>query len=229
MAKDSSMCKKVIDAIIFDMDGVLFDTEYLSSFIWKELFESQNILFKQEFIDSIKGRNLMDSSILFKKFYPGISQDFAYLKSIKNEMLNKEIDKNGLPIKFGAIQLLKYLKEKSYKVGLASSSPRTIVEKYLKISDFFKYFDCVVCGDEIAHSKPDPQIFQIACQKLNSTNSKSLVVEDSYNGVLAATRGDFHCVYIPDTLFFETPINVIKKENLLEIIPFLETINGQKA
>ena len=91
---------------------------------------------------------------------------------------NRYIDTCGVPIKAGVTELLMFLKTNGYMTALASSSDRAIVEKELKSANIYKYFDKIVCGDEVTHSKPDPEIFLKAVSALKSQKRESMVIED---------------------------------------------------
>lgn len=216
---------KKIDTVIFDMDGLMFDTEHLSKKIWIQLFNKINFPIKEEFFQKITGSNIHDSISYFKECYPSSTYSFLELKDIKNNQMIEYVLKNGVPIKQGLFELLDYLKQNDYKILLATSTSKkqalTILEKARVIS----YFDKMIFGDEITNSKPNPEIFIKVADKLNKKPSQCLVLEDSKNGVNAAYLGGFNCIYIPDTILFNPPSKVIKKSNLNEVIQYLSSNN----
>lgn len=207
----------------------MFDTERLSNVIWEEIFKEKNILPIKEFFDSIKGANEFDCNLLFKKYYPLSNISFIELKKIKNERLFANIEKNGVPIKPYLFELLDYLKKEHINILLATSSSKKIATYYLQNAKVINYFDFLTFGDEITHSKPNPDIFIKTMNKVNGKKEETLVLEDSKNGVLAAVNGKMNCIWIKDTVNFQTPSNVIKKDNLKEVIDYIEKRNKENV
>ena len=224
MGQYTKMHKK-IETIIFDMDGLMFDTEHLSRIIWIKLFNKLNYPVKEEFFQLITGSNIHDSIDYFNKCYPTSKYSFIELKDIKNKEMVEYILKNGAPIKKGLFELLKYLKENNYNILLATSTSKRQALTILNKADVTSYFDNMIFGDEVVNSKPNPEIFIKVANKVNSIPSKCLVLEDSKNGVNAACKGGFNCIYIPDTIFFEPDKGVIKKDSLDQVIDYLELNN----
>lgn len=115
-----------------------------------------------------------------------------------DERLAKEV-----PLKAGLLELLKYLKANNYKTIVATSSARVRVDVILKNAQIEQYFDDTICGDEVIHGKPNPEIFLTACKKLNVAPSEALVLEDSESGILAAYDGKIDVLCIPDMKYPE--------------------------
>jgi len=213
----------MIDTIIFDMDGLMFDTEHLSNKIWCKLFSDLNLVPNQTFFDSIKGTDENTCNLLFNKYYHNCKYTFEELKNKKSFILHMQIEKNGIPIKKGLFELLDYLIKNNYKYVMATSSPRKVAEFYLKKANIFNLFPNIISGDDVKKSKPDPTIFLKAINLVISTIKSSLVLEDSKNGVMAAVNGKIKCIWIKDTINFNPPKEVIKKDNLLQVIDYLST------
>jgi len=150
--------KHKIKLIIFDMDGLMFDTEKLIYKSWKESCKKykQNLSDKI-FIESI-GLNRKRTIEVYKKYY---DSSFPYEEIIDETMKIFEnlIRSEGVPLKEGLLELLEYIKEKKLKIALATSTKRKRTELMLDLSGTGKYFDVVTCGDEIINGKPDPEIF----------------------------------------------------------------------
>jgi len=216
MGKDSSLHKK-IEGIIFDMDGTIFDTERLSYNIWINLFNEYHLLPNTEFFLGIRGRNINDSKEIFKKYYPNSRYSYLELKEEKNQRLLDYVANNGVPIKKGFFTLIKFLKAKGIKMALATSSSKNYASYLLNKANVYKVFDVLVFGDEVKHSKPDPEIFNIAASKLNINKENILVIEDSKHGINAALNGNFKCVWIPDGIYFDVPSSIYKLDSLDEI------------
>lgn len=189
--------KYKVKLIIFDMDGLMFDTEKLIYRSWKESCKKykQNIS-DDIFIESI-GLNRKKTIEAYKKYY---DESFPY-EGIINEtvrIFENHIRSEGVPLKEGLLELLDYNKKKQLKMALATSTSRDRTELLLNLSDTKKYFDIVTCGDEIINGKPDPEIFLKTSQKLNCPPENCVVLEDSENGITAAYRAGMLTIMVPD-------------------------------
>ena len=189
----------MINTVIFDMDGVIFDTERLAHRCWLEVARQKGIKNMDKIYPSIIGCNHSRAAETLLNYYGENFPVENFLQDTRRTF-NQYIDTYGVPIKPGVTELLMFLKTNGYMTALASSSDRAIVEKELKSADIYKYFDKIVCGDEITHSKPDPEIFLKAVSALKSQKRESMVIEDSYNGLQAAVSAGVTAVMVPDML-----------------------------
>ena len=185
-------------AFIFDMDGTLFDTEMLTQeglrAISRKHGERDDI---DEFYPTTCGLTVSNAKLLYYDFY-GENYPFYERREEIRQWIKEYIAENGIPIKKGAKELLTYLKEKGYKIALATSTTRASAEKHIKAAGFEKYFDVTVCGDEIENSKPHPEIFLTAAEKLGVSPEFCYVAEDSYFGVESGVAAGMKVFMIPD-------------------------------
>lgn len=185
-------------AFIFDMDGLLFDTELLTQealrAISRKYGERDDV---DEFYPTTCGTTLATAKILYKNFF-GNNYPFEDRREEMRRWMRAQIDKNGIPLKRGAEELLKYLKSEGYKIALATSTTRLSAEGHLKKAGFIPYFDATVCGDEIEKAKPDPEIFLKAAKKLGVEPDHCFVAEDSYLGVEAGVKAGMKVFMVPD-------------------------------
>ena len=189
----------MINTVIFDMDGVIFDTERLAHRCWLEVARQKGIKNMDKIYPSIIGCNHSRAVETLLNYYGENFPVENFLQDTR-QTFNRYIDTYGVPIKAGVTELLMFLKTNGYMMALASSSDRAIVEKELKSADIYKYFDKIVCGDEVTHGKPDPEIFLKAVSALKSQKRESMVIEDSYNGLQAALSAGVTAVMVPDML-----------------------------
>lgn len=186
-----------IEAVIFDMDGVIFDSERLVYQNWLELgpeygFNSLDTVFYK-----IIGTNMKYTEQVFREEY---GEDIPYkeFRDKARERYFEHIEIYGIPIKKGVKELLEYLKGKGYKIGLASSTSIETVTKELKMSGLYGYFDVIVGGNLIKRSKPEPDIYLTACNMLGVEPRKAIAIEDSYNGIRAAFAAKMYPIMVPD-------------------------------
>ncbi|WP_143317663.1 HAD family phosphatase [Clostridium sp. HBUAS56017] len=182
------MNRQDINAVIFDMDGVLVDSEPIYFEIERYLFSHFNVKVSKEqheaFVGTsienmwdklIKENNLKESKERVIKYHK--KYVISHMESLPQLSLNKN-----------ARELLEDLKEKDIKIGLASSSPRQLINIILSKLDIKNYFEVIVSGDEVEKSKPHPEIFLKAAQLLGVESKKCVVIEDSANGIKAANN-----------------------------------------
>lgn len=190
---------KKITTVIFDMDGVIFDTERLVLSNWKEVAGRRGISDIEDAFMECIGTTMSVTREIVKKHF-GEDFPFEEFRQEASVVFHEKVRKDGMPVKQGVKELLVYLKQNGYKIGLASSTRRAVVEEELQMAGFLPCFDVVMGGDMITHSKPDPEIFLACCGKLGSIPDETLVIEDSYNGIRAANRAGMTAFMVPDLL-----------------------------
>lgn len=186
-----------IKLVIFDMDGLMFDTEVVSKRAWREVGKLNNYDITQEFLLTLLGRNKKSVEEEFKKLF-GDDFPFDSMYSKQGKHANSIIENEGLGIKEGLIELIDHLKEKKIKIAVATSTSRDRAEKLLSLAGVLDKFDKILCGDEVTKSKPDPEIFLTVCENLDVEPCNALVLEDSEKGLEAAVAGGIKCIVVPD-------------------------------
>ena len=184
-------------AVIFDMDGVIFDSERLVLEGWQEIAAKYGIKGIEEVLPRCLGVNAQATREIFREYY---GQDFPYdeYKKEASALFHSRYGNGKLPLKPGVKELLSYLKENGYLVGLASSTRQAIVEQEIRDAGLMPYFDNLVCGDMLKRSKPEPDIYLKACEHLDVEPRMAVAVEDSYNGIRSAKRAGMVPVMVPD-------------------------------
>jgi len=206
-------------AIIFDMDGILFDTEIMSSKAWFQLAEERNLGDITRLTNDCIGRNRADIVIQFKKQF---GQDFDADEFLAKgrQLMQDWIDTDGLPLMKGTKEILEYLKENDYIVGVASSSSTKTIMNHMEISGLRDYFQEIIGGDMVKLSKPKPDIYLKACEAVGMRPSEVIAVEDSPNGIRAAYAAGMKPVMIPDLIQPDEEISALlyrKYDSLLEL------------
>ena len=183
--------------VIFDMDGLMFDTESVFVKAWDYAGEQMGIGKAGYMTLKTLGMNIAASKEIWISEF-GERYNEQQLRKYTKEFLADYYAKNQVPVKKGLHVLLTYLKENSAEMAVASSSPKWEVEKHLRDAKIYEYFTEIVCGDMIEQSKPNPEIYLKACALLNVAPKDTYALEDSKNGLLSAYRAGCKTVMIPD-------------------------------
>lgn len=211
------------DSVIFDMDGVIFDTERVYMKIWMKVYKEHGYEMTPEIYKTLIGR---DKPSLIKILENRYGNNFNGVEMFKEcEMhLKNAIDKGEVPIKEGALEIFDYLKDRDFKMAIATSSPRTKLDMQLKIHNLEEAFDQIICADDVTKSKPDPEIFLVAAKKLNSKPENCIVIEDSPAGIQAAYNAGIAAVHVEDLVKPDDRIkscSVDQFKNLFEVKEYL--------
>lgn len=186
-------------AVIFDMDGVIFDSERLVLEGWLELGKKYGIPDIDKVFPKCIGSNAVASKQIFLDYY---GEDFPYdtYKQETSADYHAKYDGGRLPMKRGIKELLQFLKENGYHIGLASSTRYEVVRQQLEDAGILPYFETLTCGDMVKKSKPEPDIFLKAAETLGVHPQDCIVIEDSYNGIRAASRACMFPIMVPDMI-----------------------------
>lgn len=215
-------------AVVFDMDGVLFDSERIVSEIWEELGFLDGIPKEkmQNAIINCIGRNHNDTGIYFRENF-GTSFDYVNFRKKAADRFHKKVNQNGLPVKEGAYLILEYLLESDYKTALASSSSTKSIQKNLQRANMNHYFEVIVGGDTVEHSKPEPDIYIKACAELGVRPQDSIAIEDSPNGIKAAYFAGMKPIMVPDMVQPDKMIQTMlhqKFDTLINVMEYLQNL-----
>lgn len=215
----------MIQAIVFDMDGVLFDTERISCESWGRAAAEMNLGDVSEGITGCIGLNYNDTVLLMNRLY-GENFPFEEFYEVVRKEFYREIEENGLPLMTGVREILDYLKEGGYKIGLASSTNKKSILSHLEKTGLTDYFTVVVSGDMVEHSKPEPDIYLKACEGLGVLPKAAMAIEDSPNGIRSAYRAGMIPVMVPDMVQPDEEITSLlyrKCDSLLAVIELIKS------
>lgn len=211
---------KKAELVIFDMDGLMFDTGQLSYRAYLESAKHFDFTVNHSVYYYLTGRTDSDIREKMRELYgedAPISEWRDKINLIRKRILSEE---KRVFKKKGLLELLEFLKNNNYKIALASSSSREKIEYYFKIEDMPDIFDIIVAGDEVNAGKPNPEIFLKACEKANVMPEHALVLEDSVIGIKAALQGIIRPFLIPDNIY-NLPIHKGKHPLLVNPEEFL--------
>ena len=213
-------------AVVFDMDGVIFDTERLVIEFWKEVAKRHNIPNVEHTCIQCLGTNRVRTREIFLENY-GADFPFDPYRAEVTELFNTHYKGVPLPTKPGIRELLSYLQEQDIKVGLASSTAQHLVRDEIGTAGLLPYFQTLVCGDMVEHSKPAPDIFLKACEILNADPTKSIAIEDSFNGIRSAHCAGMTPIMVPDQVQPTDEIRALAfhvMPSLLDVLNWLKTL-----
>lgn len=189
----------MVSGIIFDMDGILIDSERQSNEGWLWAAGQLGVDMPMWLIDSFKGAPAELCCKFFDDYYKGVI-DYWEAKEIRTQHVYKIRETEGIPVKKGVKDIFEYIRNNGLKCAVATSTRRESAEKTLHEIGVWDYLDAVVYGDEVEHGKPEPDIFLRAAKAIGVNPSEAVVVEDSINGIKAGYAADMRVVHIPDTI-----------------------------
>lgn len=213
-----------IKGIIFDMDGLMLDTEKLYNRFWREAAAEFGYAMTYEHALIIRSMNPEICAATLKEL---LGKEFPYeeAKELRRKLMKEYVKIHGVEKKKGLDELLKYLKENKFKIAVATSSNRSRTEWYLTSVGVWEYFDEIICGDMVEKGKPEPDIYLTAAKRLGLFPGECVALEDAPAGILSAYRAGCHPVFVPDLDKADDDIRKIAEyiaDSLLDVIIFLK-------
>lgn len=217
----------MIKGVIFDMDGLMFDTERLSTVMWGKAGAEQGVTVTKEFVDICRGKNSEDIRKIFLNAF-GETFDYDTARAKRHQYMWEYMEANGVPKKDGLVELLTFLRDNQIGVAVATSTGREMAKKMLKMAGVYEYVNAFAFGDEVVRSKPEPEIFIKAAHALGLESEDCVVLEDSGPGVIAGKAAGGSVIHIPDMVVLSDEIKEgITKEvkSLNDVIIWLKEEN----
>ena len=188
----------MIDSVIFDMDGLMFDTERVWATLWEPALATLGLSYKEGLDVAARGTAGDTMRAVLRRFYGENCDTDAIIEALHAQA--EKAFQAPPPKKPGLDEILTWLDAQHIPMAVASSSRVHVIEGNLNNWGLTHYFKALVSGQQVKHSKPDPEIFLLAAEKLSTDPAHTLVLEDSYNGVRAGSAGGFVTVMVPDLL-----------------------------
>lgn len=216
----------MVKGFIFDMDGLMLDTEKLYIRFWCEAARFYGYPMEEWHALSIRS---MAAKYAIEKLKGYFGEDFDYhkVRQKRMELMNVYIEEFGMDLKPGIVEILSYLREKNYKIGVATATDMERTTRYLKKLNLYEYFDEIVVAAMVENGKPAPDIYKLAAERLGLMPEECMALEDSPNGIHAAYHAGCKPVMVPD---LDQPDETTKKmlfackENLLQVLDMVKAM-----
>ena len=212
-------------AIIFDMDGVIFDSEVIARDCWRKVFSDYGYEFTDAIYKKLIGRSMPAAYQILTELY---GSDLPINEmSVKQGALWQDATHDTVRQKAGVAEILDYLKSINIPCAVGSSTSHVEVEERLQNCGLRDYFQVVVGGDYVEHAKPAPDIFLKCAEYLKVAPKDCLVIEDSNNGLRAAKTAGIPAVMIPDLLpadEIDDDIHFVEFSSLLDLLAHIKTL-----
>ena len=216
--------KQYIGAI-FDMDGVLFDTERVFQQTWREIAAERGVTLADGFTEAISGTNGIVMRQVIQRFY-GVPDGAEILKTCASRVFDKLT--RAVPVKAGAREILEYFRAEGVRIAVASGSARAQILSNLTVSGLKPYFDAIVSGDEVSVGKPDPEIFLRAAAAIQCPPEQCYVFEDSRSGVRAGHAAGCATIMVPDLVAPSPDIVPLCHRVCVDLNAALSAIRGKE-
>jgi len=185
------------DAVIFDMDGTLTDTEKYYQQAWPEALAHFGYEVTSERVLEFRSLGRPFAPQKFKEWF-GEDFDYDMVRDYRRGLVRNLIEINGIPLKKGVIEILKWLIDNGITTAIATANEYPRTKRYLDKLGIGEYFDKIICADMVKLGKPAPDIYIHACKELGIAPDRAFAVEDSPNGVRSAYDAGCKVIMVPD-------------------------------
>ena len=218
----------MVKAVVFDMDGVIFDTERAVIEVWQEVAAKHGIPDIEEFCTDCIGLTAVATKQKFIERY-GNKYSYDELRQEKTGKVKERFSRGEIDVKPGVEAILSSLKSKNIKIALASSTREEAVREELSLMGLIHYFDEIVTGDKVEKSKPAPDIFIAACEKLGVNPKDAVGIEDSFNGIRSSHDAGLYTIMVPDLLQPTDEIRSLANVVVKDLFEALDIINQKNV
>lgn len=189
----------MIDAIVFDFDGLIIDTETPEFDTWQEVFESYGVLLEREIWEWAIGRHSYDFNIY--RHLAELSGQHIEPEEVRPRMRRRYLERiEENPVLPGVVDCLAAAKDMDLKLAVASSSRPGWATGHLEGRGLLHYFEFVLHAGDVANAKPDPELYTMSAERLGVRPENALAIEDSVNGLAAAKAAGLHCLVVPNPM-----------------------------
>ena len=213
-----------LQGICFDMDGVLTDTENLSSRMLNLACRRQGFELPPAAWMSVIGTSLEHTCRFIRSRHPDF--DCKQFQKDWSEVTFQYVEQNGVPVKQGAEEVLQSLTALGFRLALCTNNIPSVVHRYLDILKWKPYFQVVLTSHDVIRRKPDPETYLRACQLLDLTPQVCIGIEDSPSGIKAVHTSGMTCIHIPDLIVLPKEYSIyvdVSLTSLQEILTWIKT------
>jgi len=217
-----------VKAVVFDLDGTLIDTEKYYRKCWPLAAKKAGYHMTDEQALSLRSLGRPYAKERFREMF-GEDCDYEKIRAYRKQLMEECLEKNGIQLKPGAVELLTWLRSRGIVTALATATDRQRAGRYLKQIGLYEYLDKIICADMVEYGKPAPDIYRYACSQTGFQPKECLAVEDSPNGAKSAASAGCCVVYIPAQTPLEyelVPVIYACLEKLLDIREMIQTLNS---
>lgn len=214
-----------LEGVIFDVDGVLFDTERLTHRTWLEVSAQMGWPQVGEQYLEFVGQNRAD---ILQKMTDLFGPEFPQLEFLQtcSQCSQERMEREGVPIKPGVREILEFLRSRRIPTALATSTGMERTRRRMEMTGLGTYFQVMMTGDQVEHSKPDPEIYLLACQALGTDPAHTLAVEDSRNGILSACAAGMLTAMVPDMIPPTPELEALLWRRCASLLELREVLKG---
>ena len=216
----------MIEAVLFDMDGLMFDTERLWTEAWIAAAEAEGLPVDLGLVAAMRGCNRAGCrQVCLERLGPDF--DFDDYQAKARVVMDRLVDERGLPKKPGLVQLLEELERRQMPAVVCTSTRRATTEGYLKRAGVERFFRGLVCGDDVQRGKPDPEVFLKGAALAGRAPERCMVLEDSPNGIRAGAAAGCKAVMVPDLMEPTDELQTLTAAivpDLFAVVPLLDTL-----
>ncbi|MCH5207592.1 MAG: HAD family phosphatase [Oscillospiraceae bacterium] len=216
----------MIKAVVFDLDGLLLDTEKLLIKFWVRSANEAGFPMTRE--NALVLRSMHKSfAVPYLKELFGEDFDYIKIRSRRMELMKSYLADNPLELKRGAVELLEFLKKEKIPAAVCTATDYDRAAEYLKTTGIFGYFDRIISATMVEKGKPMPDVYLYAAKELGLKPQECIALEDSPNGVKSAASAGFITVMVPDLTDPDEELNKIifkKADSLIDVIDIIGSI-----
>lgn len=216
----------MIEGVLFDMDGLMFDTERLWTEAWLETAREEHLPVTLDIVVAMRGRTLTDCRQVCRAAL-GEDFDFDTYQEKARVVMARLVNDRGLDKKPGLVELLEELRRRGLPAVVCTSTRRNTTEQYLRMAGIGGFFKGQICGDEVTRGKPDPEVFLKGAALAGVAPERCIVLEDSPNGIRAGAAAGCKAVMVPDLM---EPTDELRRlaaaivPDLFAVIPLLSEL-----